>query len=65
MINRADKLKAVLESTREIMLSCHCGGEKGNSFCYSCLGNYYNQRHHDEMKRGYDDRFYRKNTWLV
>lgn len=53
MINSAEKLKAVLETARDIMLSCSCGGAKAESSCYSCLRNYYNQRHHDEMKRSY------------
>ena len=53
MINSADSLEAVLRCTRDIMLSCNCGGEKAESSCYSCLRNYYNQRHHDEMKRSY------------
>ena len=53
MLNTPDKLKVVLERTRDIMNSCVCGGEKGDASCYSCLRNYYNQRHHDEMKRSY------------
>lgn len=53
MINSADKLEAVLRCTRDIMLKCNCGGDKAETSCYSCLRNYYNQRHHDEMKRSY------------
>ena len=53
MINNSEKLKAVLETARGIMLSCNCGGSKAESSCYSCLRNYYNQKHHDEMKRSY------------
>lgn len=53
MIDSADKLEAVLKCARNIMLKCTCGGEKADSSCYSCLRNYYNQRHHDEMKRSY------------
>ena len=53
MLDTPDKLKAVLERTRDIMNSCVCGGENGDASCYSCLRNYYNQRHHDEMKRRY------------
>ena len=51
--NNSEKLKAVLETARGIMLSCNCGGSKAESSCYSCLRNYYNQKHHDEMKRSY------------
>ncbi len=53
MLDSSDKLKSVLERTKSIMTSCGCGGEEGDSSCYSCLRNYYNQRHHDEMKRRY------------
>ena len=53
MINDANKLEAIIRKTRNIMLSCNCGGEKADASCYSCLRNYYNQRHHDEMKRSY------------
>ena len=31
----------------------HCGGEEGDSSCYSCLRTYQNQRHHDSIKRSY------------
>ena len=53
MINSADKLENVLKSARDIALSCDCGGDAADSSCYSCLRNYYNQRYHDVMKRGY------------
>lgn len=53
MINSAAKLEAVLNCTRNIMKKCNCGGDKAETSCYSCLRNYYNQRHHDEMKRSY------------
>jgi hypothetical protein len=53
MLKNPDDLKAVLERTYEIVISCKCGGESGDSSCYSCLRNYYNQKHHDEMKRSY------------
>ena len=53
MLNNANALKEVLMKTYVIMTSCGCGGEEGDSSCYSCLRNYYNQKHHDEMKRSY------------
>ncbi len=31
----------------------HCGGEEGDSSCYSCLRTYQNQKHHDSIKRSY------------
>ena len=30
-----------------------CGGEEGDSSCYSCLRTYQNQKHHDSIKRRY------------
>ena len=53
MINNSEALKNVLQRAYEIMASCNCGGESGDASCYSCLRNYYNQQHHDEMKRKY------------
>lgn len=53
MIDSSKKLEEVLKCTLEIMKTCNCGGEDADTSCYSCLRNYYNQKHHDEMKRGY------------
>lgn len=39
--------------------SCTCGGEDGDTACYSCLCNYYNQRQHDILKRVYAIDFYK------
>ena len=52
-IKDGQALEEVLMQTRQIMLSCSCGGENGDTSCYSCLRNYYNQKHHDDLKRGY------------
>jgi hypothetical protein len=41
------------------MQQCDCGGEYGDSSCYSCLRGYYNQKHHDLIKRGYVINFLR------
>lgn len=46
-------LRAVLKQTYDAMQSCTCGDVYGDSSCYSCLRNYYNQRYHDELKRRY------------
>jgi hypothetical protein len=35
------------------MQQCDCGGEYGDTSCYSCLRNYYNQKYHDRLKRSY------------
>ena len=53
MLRTAEDLKAVLNHSFEIVSKCTCGGESGDSSCYSCLRNYYNQRSHDLMKRSY------------
>ena len=45
-------LKNVLCHTLNMMESCTCGGENGDSSCYSCLRNYYNQKYHDILNRG-------------
>ena len=52
-IKDAASLCEVLLHTKRIMENCTCGGESGDTSCYSCLRNYYNQRHHDELQRGY------------
>lgn len=35
----------------EIMKSCTCGGEDGQSSCYACLRSYANQKYHDILDR--------------
>lgn len=46
-------LNKVLETAYKIAKSCHCGGEEGDSSCYSCLRTYQNQKYHDNIKRKY------------
>ena len=46
-------LEQVLRNTLDSMNRCTCGGERGDSSCYSCLRNYRNQRDHDRLKRQY------------
>jgi ATP-dependent helicase YprA (DUF1998 family) len=48
-----ESCKKVLEKTLELMSSCECGGEEGDSSCYGCLRNYTNQYCHDILKRKY------------
>lgn len=50
-------LERVLRKTLELMLRCNCGGAEMETSCYSCLRNYYNQRYHDVLQRGYIVRF--------
>jgi hypothetical protein len=44
----------------KVVLNCDCGGEDGDTACYGCLCNYYNQRHHDILKRRYAISFFRQ-----
>lgn len=46
-------LEGVLKYTLKLMKGCICGGEEGDSSCYSCLRNYRNQKYHDILKRKY------------
>ncbi len=46
-------IECVLRETLKIMQQCDCGGEDGDTSCYSCLRNYYNQKYHDRLKRFY------------
>jgi len=50
-LNDPEAFECVLRETLQLMERCTCGGEEGDSSCYGCLRNYYNQRHHDQMKR--------------
>ncbi len=52
-LQNAVALSAVMKTTLQIMENCTCGGDKKDSSCYSCLRSYYNQSHHDELKRSY------------
>ncbi len=60
MMRDRNALKAVLKQTYDIMNACTCGGDEGDSSCYSCLRNYYNQKNHDNLKRRYVIDFLRK-----
>lgn len=43
----------ILTHTLKMMKGCVCGGEVGDSSCYSCLRSYKNQKYHDLLKRKY------------
>lgn len=47
-----NNLKDILNASLKRMESCDCGGKEGNSSCYGCLRNYYNQFCHDKLSRG-------------
>lgn len=46
-------LERILRQTLRMMKGCVCGGDEGDSSCYSCLRNYRNQKYHDILKRKY------------
>ena len=50
-------LGKVFKDSLDQMLGCTCGGESMDTSCYSCLRNYYNQKYHDMLQRGYVVRF--------
>ena len=52
-LNSQDELEKVLRTTLNLMKSCDCGGDEGDTSCYSCLRNYGNQKYHDSLKRKY------------
>ncbi len=43
----------MLESSLSIVSNCTCGGDEGDTACYGCLCNYYNQKQHDILQRRY------------
>ena len=43
----------------KVVDGCCCGGQEADTSCYSCLRNYYNQKHHDSIKRKFALEFYR------
>ena len=52
-LNHPQVLTEVLQSTLHQVETCTCGGSERNTSCYSCLRNYYNQKHHDYLERRY------------
>ncbi|WP_341547454.1 DEAD/DEAH box helicase [Desulfitobacterium sp. THU1] len=52
-LNTERALEGVLMETLNLMQQCDCGGEEKDSSCYTCLRGYYNQKHHDRLKRRY------------
>ena len=41
-----------LSAATEVVRDCTCGGDKGDTSCYSCLRSYSNQIYHDILVRG-------------
>ena len=52
-LNDAKILEKVFEESLKFVSSCTCGGELRDTSCYSCLKNYYNQKHHEVLQRRY------------
>lgn len=52
-LNNQEILTQVLKLAYERTATCGCGGDNGDSSCYSCLRTYQNQRYHDILKRNY------------
>jgi hypothetical protein len=46
-------LEKVLHTALEVISGCTCGGTERDTSCYSCLRNYYNQKHHELLQRKY------------
>ena len=57
MAKKRENLEMILRTALKKLDSCDCGGPEGNSSCYSCLRNYYNQYCHDKLNRGVIIRF--------
>lgn len=51
----------MLKSSYDVVNNCTCGKDNGgDSACYSCLCNYYNQKQHDILKRRYEIDFLKR-----
>lgn len=48
----------MLQSGKDVVDGCKCGGDIADTACYSCLCNYYNQKQHDILQRRYAIDFY-------
>mgnify|MGYP003300116346 CR=1 FL=1 len=46
-------LERVLRESLNTISGCTCGGAEMDTSCYSCLRNYYNQKHHELLQRRY------------
>lgn len=60
-IGEADEIQLtnMIKKSLNIVKQCNCGEDSnGDAACYSCLCNYYNQKHHDIIKRRYAVEFF-------
>jgi len=58
-LNEQRVLEGVLREALSIMEECECGGDDGDSSCYTCLRDYSNQKYHDILNRQVVIRFLR------
>lgn len=59
-LQSTEALEQVFQAALRKMKRCPCGGDAMDTSCYSCLRNYYNQRDHDRLQRGYVVRFFER-----
>ena len=52
-MQNAKVLERVLREALDTISGCTCGGSELDTSCYSCLRNYYNQKHHELLQRKY------------
>ena len=52
-MQNAQVLERVLREALDTISGCTCGGSELDTSCYSCLRNYYNQKHHELLQRKY------------
>ena len=45
-------LRGIVEYALKVVSECKCGGPTGDSCCYNCLCDYYNQHYHNKLNRG-------------
>lgn len=58
-MQNAKVLECVLREALDTISGCTCGGSELDTSCYSCLRNYYNQKHHELLQRKYVIEFLR------
>lgn len=60
-----DDFRHLLQTVLRVATNCTCGEKNGgDTACYSCLCNYYNQKYHDILKRKYVIEFLRDEIGL-
>ena len=52
-----ETIPRIVDAAISVLKSCDCGGPEGNGSCYKCLRNYWNQKYHEILNRGYTLRY--------